>query len=64
LNGTSYSRSQDWWPVTLAIVETVFGGRINTPLIGDAAAFHRETSAATGKNALFFEGRVEKTRKK
>jgi prepilin-type N-terminal cleavage/methylation domain-containing protein len=64
LNGASYDRPQDWSLVTQALVETIFGGRLNTPLIGDAEAFHRPEGSATGKNALFFDGRVEKTKRK
>ena len=64
LNGASYDRPEEWSPVTQAIVETIFGGRLNTPLIGDAAAFHGAGGIWTGKNALFFDGRVEKTKKK
>ena len=64
LNGASYDRPQDWSPVTQAIVETIFGGRSTTPLIGDAAAYHVAEGFWTGKNSLFFDGRVEKTRRK
>ncbi len=64
LNGASYDRPQEWSPVTQSIVETVFGGRLNTPLSGDCAPFHGERGVWTGKNALYFEGRVEKSRKK
>ena len=62
LNGASYDRPQDWSPVTQGIVESIFGGRLTTPLIGDAAAVHGAEGPWTGKNALFFDGRVEKTR--
>jgi hypothetical protein len=64
LNGASYDHPQDWSPVTQAIVETIFGGRSTTPLIGDAAAFHGAEGIWTGKNALFFDGKVEKTKRK
>ncbi|MEI7729424.1 MAG: type II secretion system protein [Verrucomicrobiota bacterium] len=64
LSGASYDRPQDWSPATQAVVELVFGGRINTPLIGDSAAFHDAEGIWTGKNALFFEGRVDKTKTK
>jgi len=63
LNGASYDQPQDWSPVTQAIVESIFGGRINTPLVGDAAAFHVEKGIWTGKNALYFDGRVEKAKR-
>ena len=62
LNGASYDRPQDWSPATQAIVESIFGGRINTPLAGDAVAFHMAEGIWTGKNALFFDGRVDKTK--
>jgi prepilin-type N-terminal cleavage/methylation domain-containing protein len=60
LNGASYDRPEEWSPVTQCIVETIFGGRLNTPLIGDAAAFHTARGHYTGKNALYFDGRVLK----
>ena len=62
LNGASYDDPQDWSPVTQAIVELVFGGTLNTPLCGDAAAFHPAEGIWTGKNALYFGGRVQKSK--
>ena len=62
LNGASYDRPQDWSLMTQGLVEFTFGGRLNTPLIGDAGAFHDAEGIWTGKNALFFDGRVEKTK--
>ena len=62
LNGASYDHPEDWSPVTLAIVDTVFGGKINTPLTGDAEAFHGVHGIWTGKNAFYFDGRVEKAK--
>jgi prepilin-type N-terminal cleavage/methylation domain-containing protein len=64
LNGASYDRPQDWSKVTQSIVEIIFGGRLNTPILGDAAAHHGAEGKWTGKNALFFEGRVAKTSNK
>jgi prepilin-type N-terminal cleavage/methylation domain-containing protein len=64
LNGASYDRPQDWSPATQALVETIFGGRLNTPLVGDAEAYHAAEGVWMGKNALYFDGRVEKTRRK
>jgi prepilin-type N-terminal cleavage/methylation domain-containing protein len=64
LNGASYDHPEDWTPATQAIVQLVFGGRLNTPLCGDAAAFHSARGIWTGKNALYFGGRVERTRAK
>ncbi len=59
LNGAPYDRPEDWSPVTQGIVEIVFGGRINTPLSGDAEAYHVPQGNSLGKNALYFDGRVE-----
>ena len=33
-----------------------------TPLIGDANSFHPANGIWTGKNALYLDGRVEKTK--
>lgn len=63
LNGASYDRPQDWLPETQVIVETIFGGRLNTPLLGDAEAFHPASGVGSGKNALYFEGRVERAQR-
>jgi prepilin-type N-terminal cleavage/methylation domain-containing protein/prepilin-type processing-associated H-X9-DG protein len=64
LNGAPYDRPEDWTPVTQGLVEIIFGGRLNTPLTGDAEAFHGENGNYLGKNALFFDGRVEAARVK
>jgi len=58
LNGASYDHPENWSPVTQSIVNTIFGGRANTPLLTDAEAFHAASGSATGKNALFFEARA------
>jgi prepilin-type N-terminal cleavage/methylation domain-containing protein len=63
LNGASYDRPQDWSPATQTLVESIFGSRLDTPLVGDAVAFHVETGFWTGKNALYFEGRVDKAKR-
>ena len=63
LNGASYDRPEDWSPTTQSIVELIFGGRMNTPLVGDAAAFHPAEGIWMGKNALYFDGRVDRTKK-
>jgi prepilin-type N-terminal cleavage/methylation domain-containing protein len=63
LNGASYDRPEGWSPVTQAIVEQVFGGRLNTPLVGDADPVHVASAQWLGKNALFFDGRVDKTKR-
>ena len=62
LNGAPYSQPEQWSDVTKAIVDTIFKGRLNTPLAGDMAAFHVAGGGYTGKNALYFGGHVEKSR--
>lgn len=62
LNGASYDHPEEWSQITAAIVNTVFGGRKDTPLMGDAAPFHPAKGRLMGQNALFFDGRVEKAR--
>jgi len=62
LNGASYDRPEEWSPVTRSIVDTIFGGRLDTPLLGDAGPAHGAKGNWTGKNALYFDGRVEKTK--
>jgi len=62
LNGASYDRPQDWSPVTREICNVIFGGSYTTPLIGDANSFHPANGIWTGKNALYLDGRVEKTK--
>ena len=42
------------------IVDDLFGGRGDTPLIGDANPYHGAYGKLLGKNALYFDGRVEK----
>lgn len=62
LNKASADRPQDWSPVTQEICNVIFGGSYTTPLIGDANSFHPASGVWTGKNALFLDGRVEKTK--
>lgn len=62
MNGVSYSRPEHWSAATRAVVELVFGGRLYTPLVGDAEGFHPAASKRLGKNALFFGGHVERMR--
>ncbi len=64
LNGASYDRPQDLSPATFGLVELVFGGRNNTPLIGDSEPYHVAEGQSLGKNALFFDGRVESAKVK
>jgi prepilin-type N-terminal cleavage/methylation domain-containing protein len=65
LNDAPYSAPQ-WAPIytneALVIVNQLFGGRAETPITGDADPFHKPTSVWMGKNALYFDGRVEKVR--
>jgi len=62
LNGASYDAPEDWSPATKAIIDLVFGGRVNTPICGDAQAFHPAGGVWAGKNALYFGGRVQKAK--
>lgn len=65
LNDAPYSAPQ-WATIytneARVIVNTLFGSREETPLMGDADPFHGARGQFTGKNALYFDGRVEKTR--
>lgn len=65
LNGAPYSAPQ-WAAIytneARVIVETLFGGRDQTPILGDADPFHEATGNRMGKNALYFDGRVQKKR--
>lgn len=66
LNDAPYSAPQ-WATIytneARVIVEDLFGSREETPILGDANPFHGAGGRQTGKNALFFDGRVERTRK-
>ena len=44
------------------IVNTLFGKRDDTPVVGDANPFHGAHGQLIGKNALYFDGRAEKVR--
>jgi len=65
LNGAPYSAPQ-WATIytneASVIVNTLFGGREETPITGDANPFHGARGRLLGKNALYFDGRVEKAR--
>ncbi len=63
LNGASYEHPEAWSPITQTVVELIFEGRLTTPLVGDAVAFHVERGYWTGKNALYFDLRVEKAKR-
>ena len=62
LNGASYDHPEDWSDLTKTLVAQLFGSRVNTPLLGDAAVFHPAEGIWMGKNALYFDGRVEKAK--
>jgi len=64
LNGASYDHPEDWSDVTKAEVDLLFGGRYYTPLLGDAGVFHPASGTWMGKNALYFDGRVERVKLK
>lgn len=59
LNGAPYDHPESWSPVTQIIVVTVFGGAINTPLLGDSAANHPISTTSSGRNSVYFDGRVD-----
>ena len=65
LNDAPYSAPQ-WATIytneASVIVNTLFGGRNETPIMGDADPFHGAHGKLMGKNALYFDGRVEKVR--
>jgi prepilin-type N-terminal cleavage/methylation domain-containing protein len=65
LNNAPYTAPQ--WATIYAteagvIVNNLFGGRSDTPLMGDANPYHGATGHLLGKNALYFDGRVEPAR--
>jgi prepilin-type N-terminal cleavage/methylation domain-containing protein len=62
LNGASYDHPEDWSDLTKTLIDQLFGGRLYAPLMGDAAAFHPASGVMLGKNALYFDGRVERTK--
>jgi prepilin-type N-terminal cleavage/methylation domain-containing protein len=65
LNDAPYSAPQ-WATIytneASVIVNDLFGGRDETPIIGDANPFHDARGIQTGKNALYFDGRVERVK--
>ena len=65
LNDAPYSAPQ-WATIytneASVIVNTLFGGRDATPIMGDADSFHGAHGQLLGKNALYFDRRVEKMR--
>ena len=65
LNGAPYSAPQ-WAAIhtneAIVIVNRLFGSREDTPITGDADVFHAAGGNAMGKNALYFDGRVQRVR--
>jgi prepilin-type N-terminal cleavage/methylation domain-containing protein len=65
LNGAPYSAPQ-WAAIhtneALVIVNRLFGSREDTPITGDADVFHAAGGSSMGKNALYFDGRVQRVR--
>jgi prepilin-type N-terminal cleavage/methylation domain-containing protein len=65
LNDAPYSEPQ-WASIytneALVIVNKLFGGRNETPITGDAEPFHKSGGSGMGKNALYFDGRVQRVR--
>ncbi len=65
LNGAPYSAPQ-WAQIftneAFVIVNQLFGSREDTPILGDADAFHAAEGRLMGKNALYFDGRVQRVR--
>lgn len=62
LNGASYDHPEEWSKITQALVGTIFGARHDTPLMGDAGPCHVAKGNLAGKNALYFDGRVERAK--
>ncbi len=65
LNDAPYSEPQ-WAPIytneAVVIVNKLFGGRSETPISGDADCLHNPGGVWMGKNALYFDGRVQRVR--
>ena len=65
LNDAPYSAPQ-WATIytneASVIVNTLFGGRDETPILGDTDAFHSRSGKLVGKNALYFDVRVQPVR--
>ncbi len=62
LNGASFDHPEGWSDLTKSLVDQLFGGRLDTPLLGDAQPFHPAEGIWMGKNALYFDGRVQKAK--
>ena len=65
LNDAPYSAPQ-WATIytneASVIVNDLFGGRDETPILGDANPYHGAGGNQSGKNALHFDGRVERVK--
>ena len=65
LNDAPYSAPQ-WATIytneASVIVNTLFGSRDDTPILGDANPYHGAKGNLMGKNALYFDSRVERAR--
>jgi len=65
LNGAPYSAPQ-WAAIytneAMVIVNKLFGSREDTPILGDAGTLHSPGNLRMGKNALYFDGRVQAVR--
>jgi len=64
LNGAPYGNPQEWSDTTWSMIEMLFGGRRETPIIGDADPFHSSDGNWMGKNALLFDGHVQKMKRR
>jgi prepilin-type processing-associated H-X9-DG protein len=65
LNDAPYSAPQ-WATIytneASVIVNDLFGGRDETPIVGDGNPYHGAHGNQSGKNALYFDGRVERVK--
>lgn len=62
LNGAPYDQPQVWSLETKGLVDYCFEGRLSVPLVGDAEPYHGAEGIWMGKNAVYFDWRVERTR--
>jgi hypothetical protein len=56
-NGALFTSTEEPGSVQ-SIIATIFQGKVNTPLVGDADAFHIVQPPGVGRKALYFDGRV------
>jgi prepilin-type N-terminal cleavage/methylation domain-containing protein len=64
LNGAPSTHPEEWSDETWTMIEMLFGGRPETPILGDADPFHVSDGNWMGKNALLFDGRVGKMKRR